>query len=262
MLPLSLSAKEALSKVEAVLVSKSWKDFDAGEIRLALVPYYLYNYHYHTEEENEGKSIVSSSKDGLLVLNGFSLKVEEKLVKVIQENMDTSNQEAPEIEFETKTTPITKATQDHILKVKTAEFFKISKENVVVSNVKKVMLPMYESFITVQKKTHEIIINAVNGDIYGIEEVPTREKGFIEITQETLQDLKDPKAWLEYTKGLAIETRKFLTEKNQPDLVAQNNKPSGSDKRLSNSLFFLSNKWVLVLIILLALFLIYLALVA
>jgi len=259
MLPLSLSAKEALSKIEAVLIKKNWKDFDAGELKLVLVPYFLYDYHYHTEKDVEGKKIVDFSKDGVLVLNATSLKIEENLVKVIQENLDKSNQDAPAIEHEVKKNLLTKATQEHILKVKTAQFFKIPKGNIVVSNVTKIMFPLYESFITLLGKTHAITINAVNGEVYGTNDVPTREKGFMEITQETLQDLKDPKAWLTYTKGLAIETRKFLADRNESNIV------NNSDKKLvgsgnKNSRFsFLSSKWMLIVIIILALFLIYLA---
>jgi len=260
-LPLSLSAKEALTKVETVLRQKNWNNFDSGELKLVLIPYYLYNYNYHTEIEKEGKTIVESSKDGMLALNGSSLKVEEKTVGVIQENLSKTKQDAPPIEHEVKTTSLSKATQEHILKIKTAEFFEISKDNVVISNVKKVMFPMYESFITIEEKTHEIIVNGVSGDVYGIEEVGEREKGFIEITKETLRDLKDPAAWLKYTKGLAVETGKFLRgQETNPGEESSDGNVSvvPSESKLS----FLTSKWFLVLIIILALFLIYLAFIA
>ena len=84
-MPLSLSAKQALIKVETVLREKNWKDFDAGELKLVLIPYYLYNYHFYTRAEKEGEVFVQSSKDGVLALNGTSLKVEEKTVKIITE---------------------------------------------------------------------------------------------------------------------------------------------------------------------------------
>jgi hypothetical protein len=259
LLPLSLSAKQALIKVETVLREKNWKDFDAGELKLVLIPYYLYNYHFYTRAEKEGEVFVQSSKDGVLALNGTSLKVEEKTVKIITENIGKGEQIAPAIEHEVKKSPLTKSTQEHILKVKTAEFFKLSIDQVVVSNVKTVMFPMYESFITVQGETHEIIVDGVSGNIYGIEEVGEREKGFLEITQETLQDLKDPRAWVEYTKGLAIETRKFLAEKESiPIQNASEVNVAPSASKLS----FLSSKWIFVLIIVLALFLIYLAFIA
>jgi len=259
MLPLSLSAKEALSKVEAVLNNKNWKDFDSGELKLVLVPYYLYGYHYHTEKEVDGKKIVESSKDGVLLLNASSLKIEENLIKLFQNNVGEPEQEAPKIEHEVKKNLLSKTTQDHVLKVKTAEFFKIAKDNVVISNVKLIMLPLYESFITVVGETHEIFINAVTGEVNGTSEVPSREKGFMEITQETLRDLKDPKAWLTYTKGLAIETRKFLADKNESLSSATNDKKVVGSNKDVIKLSFLSSKWILVLIILLALFLIYLA---
>jgi hypothetical protein len=258
MLPLSLSAKEALSKIEEVLTEKNWKDFEGGELKLVLIPYYLYNYHYHTEAENEGEVFVQSSNDGLLSLNGFSLKVEKETTNIIIEKTSELVGTAPQVEHEIKKSPITKSTQEHILKIKTAEFFKISKNNVVISNIKQVMIPMYESFITIDGKTHEITVDASSGNIYGTSEVEEREKGFMEITTETLNDLKDPKAWVEYTKGLAIETRKFLSEKKEKVPVEIEEKMSAPS---INKVSILSSKWIYILIIILALFLIYIAFV-
>ncbi len=256
MLPLALSAKEALEKLNKILAEKNWKDFEAGELKLVLVPYYFFSYHSHTEKEVGGEKIVSSSKDGMLALNGSSLLIEDKKTNIIKENLQKLDQEIPQIEHEVKNSQITKSNQDHILKIKTAEFLQIEKDNVVISNVKKIMFPMYESFITIKKETYNIIISAVDGEVYGIEKVPEREKGFLEITQETFRDLKDPKQWVEYTKGLAVETKNFLTEKKH----SPSDVPEVSIKTLGkNKLSLLSTKWFIILIILLALFLIYLA---
>jgi len=256
MLPLSLSAKEALAKIGEVLSQKNWKDFDGGELKLVLVPYYLYNYHFHTEAENEGEVFVQSSKDGQLALNGSSLLVEEKITNLILENTDKVTEQAPEIKHEIKKSVITKSTQEHILKIKTAEFFKINKDNIIVSNIKQIMIPRYESFITVAGKNHEISVDGTTGNIYGIEEVAEREKGVVEITQETLHDLKDPKAWLIYTKGLASETRKFFVEKKDMPQVKNEEK---AVVPVVSGVSILSSKWIYVLIIILALFLIYIA---
>ena len=262
--PLTLSVKEALQKINKILAEKNWKDFGVGELKLVLFPYYFYSYHSHMEQEENGKNIVNSSKDGFLVLNGFSLNIEENNVKMVKDNIEKLTSEVPLVEYEVKNSQINKSTQEHILKIKTAELLHLEKENVIVSNVKKIMVPMYELIITIDEKTYGITINAVNGEMYGIENILEREKGFLEITQETLRDLRDPKAWVEYTKGLAVETKKFVLDKN----YSNNKKSSKKNNSKNDSTVFemkfdvITNKWVIILIIILALFLIYLAFIA
>jgi hypothetical protein len=253
-LPLIVPVEEALKKISLVLTEKNWKDFEIGTLKLSFVPYFIFTYHYYIESEKNGKKIIESSADGQLVLGGKSLKIENGLLKIISENIPKAISSPPSVEFEEKETQITKKTQDAVLQTKAAEFFKIPRETITVSSIKKILIPFYESFITLEENTYQITINALDGKLMGVEKVPSREKGFIEITKETLGDLKDPKAWLQYTKGLAIETAKFISGKNSSE--ASSSKETKSSKV---NISFLYSKYLLLLIILLALFVIYIS---
>jgi len=265
-LPVSIPAEKALEKVKQILEEKNWRDFESGGMKLSLFPCFYFTYHYFLEEEKEGKKIVSLSKDGLLALNATTLKADEKLARTIKDNSEKADNTAPEIEFEEKESMVGRESEEKVLQVKTAEFFSAPLDNVVISNVKKYFVPVYESFITIEGTTHDIRINAVNGEVEGIEDVPQREKGFLELTRETFSDLKEPKAWLDYSKGLAKETGKLLASKDNAD-----NKSNEMPKQVNESepvqspggsfgLSFFSHKYFLLLIIVLALFLIYVAL--
>lgn len=253
LLPLTLSAEEALKKISEVLKEKNWTDFESGELKLVLIPYFLYTYHYHTQSEENKEAVVKTTKDGTLALNGATLKVEEETVEIIHENLNKLAKEIPQIEHEVKKSLITKSTQEHLLKIKTAEFFSLPKDNVVISGIKQYMIPMFEMFTTIAKENYDISVNAVTGNVYGVDKVPEREKGFMEITKETLNDLKDPKQWLIYTKGLASETRKFLSEKESKE------EPNIDQAPKIEKVSILTSKWMYILIIILALFLIYIA---
>ncbi len=255
-LPLKVPVNEALAKVEKVLREKNWEDFSLGTMKLVLVPYFYFNYHYYKEKESSQGKIIESSVDGFLALNGVELHIEEGTAKIIQKNLKETTNNSPEIEFSELETSIGKKEQDEVLKFKVAEFFQIPKQNVVISSSKKYSLPLYETFITIGKETYQININAINGELIGIEKVPEREKGFVELTKEVIHDLSTPKGWLKYSKEMLIDAGKKA--KKLPKQKLLKNEKS-VDKKVKINLSILSNKWVMILIILLALFLIFIA---
>ena len=140
--------------------------------------------------------------------------------------------------------------------IKVAHFFKLPKETVVISSLKKCFLPVYETFITIGEKTHKINVNAYGeGNIVGVEDVADREKGFIELTKEALEELSTPKGWVNYSKGIVNEVGKSLSG-NQKETTA----PKEKNVNPGFDLSFFASKWFIVLIMILGLFLIYLAL--
>jgi hypothetical protein len=253
LLPLNLSVDKALSKIKKVLKEKNWDSFDLGEMKLVLVPYFYFNYHYYKEKESEGEKVVEASGDGVLSLNAFELKIQEVTTKLIKENIEKAKNEAPEIEFSQLASELDKKEVKNILTFKTAEYLKLPKQNIVISSIKNVFMPIYETFITINKKTHKININAVSGEVLGIEQVPAREKGFIELTQETLNDLSKPENWLKYSKEILLGTGKKAKEKTKDTIKVQ-------EKKEKSFMSIFEKKWFIILIIILALFLIFLAL--
>ncbi len=253
-LPVNMPVNEALEETQKILKEKNWLNFELGSLKLVLMPFFYFNYHYYREKENNGEKVIESSVDGFLALNGSELRINEDITDLIKNNLKTITNTAPEIEFEEKETSVEKREQDEVLKFKTAEFFQIPKDNVVISSARKLFVPFYETFITIEKNTFEIKINAVTKEIIGIEEVPEREKGFLEITKETIEDLSRPEGWIRYSKELLVGGSKKIPK------VVSSKSSQEKKKSFSMDLSFFSTKWFLAIIIILALFLIFLAL--
>ena len=259
LLPIQLKEKRVASQIKQALNEKN-RELDIPSPKLVLSPYFLFNYHYFTEKDEQGEKIVAESRDGLLALDGNSLKIDVDIAKLIKNGMKSTSNEIPELDFEEKETLVDKKQEANVLKFKTAEHFKISKSNVAISHAKKFFVPFYEYEITIGEKKFALIINVSDNPkkdsdivIAGIDSVPIREKGIMEVTQETLEDLTKPEAWIDYSKGLLRETSNlFVSENGKPIAkeATQNTKVNAS---------VLSSKWVLILIMLLALFIIYLA---
>jgi hypothetical protein len=261
LLPQTISVDQALSKVRKLLAEKNWSDFDGGVVKLILVPYFYFNYHYFVEKNNADKKIINKSIDGFLAIDANSLKVDEKIAKLIKSNIKNLISAVPDMEFEELPINIEKNEQKTVIGLKIAEFFKIPKQTVIISSIKKCFLPLYETNITIQNKIYKININAcVENELMGIEKIPIREKGFAELTKETLNDLSTPAGWVTYSKGLFGEvTKEVVSTTKEVSKTTKEKIITTKENDFKFNFSFFSNKWILGLIIILGLFLIYLA---
>nr|HPM85972.1 hypothetical protein [archaeon] len=103
---------------------------------------------------------------------------------------------------------------------------------------------------------YKLNINAIEAFIEGIKEVPNRQKGYLEVTKETINELKTPSNWIKYSKEVVEETISFMT--NPKKKSNQNNSTSTKFKKNNKqiSLEVFESRGVLLLIILLAILLI------
>jgi 5-hydroxyisourate hydrolase-like protein (transthyretin family) len=235
-LKINVNLEEKLAEIKKNLDKKFWKNYELTPPKLLITPYFYFFYHYYKLENN----VISESFDGRLALNAVTLKIENSdLITKNQTNTDNKlNQE-----FIQEETLITKQIEKKILKYKASEYFKIPRTQIIISRIKKIFVPNYEIEIKIVDKKYKILVNATNGEITGFEKIPQREKNNLEITIDTLNDLKDPKSWIDYSKGLFKESKKELTFK----------------KKFKLNLDLLTEKRMIFLIIIMGMILIYLS---
>lgn len=256
LLPLNASIPKLTQKIKEELKKKDWNEIEIQKPTLVLVPYFLYNYHYYTEHKDGDKGLIKDTFDGVLIINGHTIRIEENLVELIKHNWKKSIQNTPKEKFEEKWNNIDRKQQNEVIQLKTAEYFDVPKQNVIITSVRKVLLGFYLTTVKVDHQEFEIKINALNEEIKGLEKVPFREKGIVELTKDTFSDLKKPKNWWVYTKELFAETKKDKNKKKE----SSGKEGQISFPKIKINLSIFSTKAILILIIILALFLIYLAL--
>ena len=170
------------------------------------------------------------------------------------------NNVEPTMPFEVKDALIDENEEAEAIKIKAAEYFKVPKINIIISHKRTILIPYFVTFITVKEGTFGVKMNAVTGEIIGVEKLPKRERGYLEITAETLKDLKRPGAWAEYSVGLVKETSKLFSDKKMNKELKEKNlseeklTSSGLEKFLRK---ILESKTILLIIIFLALLMIY-----
>ncbi|MFA6268368.1 MAG: hypothetical protein WCW13_05505 [archaeon] len=257
LLPINITVASAEESIKKKLVAKDWHEYELKPLKLNLVPYFLFNYHYFIENGGDGKSTVKSTVTGVLAIDGHDVKVREDLVELLKHNWKKSSPEIPRGEFHEKWNNVEKREQDEVLQMKTAEYFKIPKQNVVVSNPKKMMLPLYLTTVKIEETEYSLIVNAIDGAISGIKEIPSREKGYMELTRETINELKKPSAWIKYSKEALFDGAGVIGTK----ISGENGKEASPKKgKTGIDLSFLDSRLVLILIILLGLLLVFMGL--
>ena len=220
LLPINASIPKINQQIKEKLTKLDWreKEIEIKQPTLILVPYFLYNYHYYTEHKDDKKEIIKDTFDGVLVIDGHSIKIEEDLVELIKHSWSKSTQTTPKEKFQEKWNNINKNQQNEVIQLKTAEYFGVPKQNVIITSTRKVLLAYYLIKVKVAGKEFEIKINTLNEEIIGMDKILPREKGYTELTKDTLNDLK-PKNWWIYTKELFSDTKKqFKKLKTNPKL--------------------------------------------
>ncbi len=200
LLPINITASGATDLIKKELEKRNWHEYELKPLKLFLVPYFLFNYHYYVEDAIDSKRTVKKTIHGILAVNGHKIVVREDYVELIKHSWKKSHSDIPKGEYDEKWCNIEKREQDEILQLKTAEYFNVPKSNVVVSSAKKFLLPLYMTTVIAGRKEYALTINAIDGKIEGISGVPNREKGYLEVTRETINELKTPSNWLKYSK--------------------------------------------------------------
>ncbi|MDD3159639.1 MAG: hypothetical protein PHQ98_01590 [Candidatus ainarchaeum sp.] len=241
LIPIEIQSSKSISEIENKLKEKFWNSYNIAKPKLIITPYFYFFYHYYKLKDN----VIEKSFDGKIALNGSNLKIDIDATSLISKKMNNLINQLDQ-EFTQEETLITKATEKKVLRYKLSEYFLVPKEQVVISRISKYYIPFYEIKITINKKDYIVKVNASDGKIFDLDKIPAREKSNIEITIDTINDLKNPKSWASYSKGLFNETKTGI-KKIKP-------------KKIKFDSSFLTEKWTIVLMILIGLLIIYFAL--
>ncbi len=198
--PISFEIEKVAGLIEATLKKKNWQSFDRGEVKLVLQPVYIF---YYDAVFEEGGKPSGKGERGRLALNAETAELNKGLAETMPPDNKLVKELPDDYPLIVRKPLFSAAEAEKIALLKTSALIGADRNNVVLTGFKVVYYPMWLAFVTVKEKTYELEISAVTGEIFGEEQVPEREKGFVEITKETLHELKEPGAWVKYSKEIA-----------------------------------------------------------
>jgi len=196
-LVLSVRVQDILSILESILKERNWKDFELANLKLVYTPFYLFNYDILVESDKDGQSS-SEGTSGLMAINAVNGKLEPLLVDIIEKQSVAYEKEiSHDVQYEVEAIALTKEEVKDSGRVKLAAQLGLKKENVTISGVRAIYWPIWFIFVELSSMVQKVEVDGVTGTPLNIEEVPEREKGWLEVTADTLTKMKSPRGWAE-----------------------------------------------------------------
>ena len=205
--PVSFSKEELDGLVKETLGGKHWRDFKTVSTTLLFEPYYFFSYDvfFEKKQEETGALIVSDTQAGTMALNAVSGEFDEELSALAEESEPEILKDSPVpegVEAEVERVGLSEQEVKRIAPMRLAAKLEVSKTNVEISGIKLAFVPFWRAEVEIGGKTFELVVNAVNGEVASEEEIPYREKSLLELTGETLSELKSPNAWVDYSSRI------------------------------------------------------------
>jgi len=200
-LALVVKTQDILSILESILKERNWKNFELANLKLVYNPVYLFNYDIIVEEQ-KGNQTVSQGTSGLMAMNGINGKLEPSLVDVIEKQPVSYEKEiSHDIQYEIEQPAVTRDELKDSGRVKLASQLGLKKDSVTISGIRMVYWPIWTVFVELSSMVQKIEVDGVTGYPLNIQEVPEREKGWLEVTADTLQKMKSPSGWADLSSA-------------------------------------------------------------
>jgi hypothetical protein len=201
-LPVSFSVEEAVGLIESLIKSRYWGDFRVGSLKLIYLPYWFFSYSACEETEGKKGRETKEVSSGRAAISGITGVPDEAAAAAFPAGKSLLKKADTSYPFEVLKSVFSFPEAKETAAVKIASSISQAKENVIISGLEKAYIPVWSVSAEVGGKSYRMEISAVSGEIIGEEEIREREKGWLEITSETIEELKSPGAWVEYSKQI------------------------------------------------------------
>lgn len=202
-LKLTVGVQDIITVIEDLLREKNWKKFELMNFKLVYVPMYVFNYDVLMEQDVQGQTF-SQGFSGTMALNAVDSKLEPVVTEILEKQpVEYEKDISHDFEYELEKPAITREELKDTCQIKMAGKFNVSKSSIAASGFRLVYWPIWRVFVTLPKRIQKINIEAVSGYTLNIEEVPEKEKTWMEVTADTVDMLKTPGGWMKLTKSAA-----------------------------------------------------------
>ncbi|PIO06345.1 hypothetical protein COT29_01520 [Candidatus Micrarchaeota archaeon CG08_land_8_20_14_0_20_59_11] len=184
-----LTPEAALSIIQKSLAQKGWKKHEVADIKLVYTPFWTFSFDVVTGGQGP-------TPTGRTALNAFSGDLNDLVPVILDRPIKRSKNAQEGAEVESTNVTQHEAKETAAMKI-AAHVGGITKDMIAVSALNKIYVPFYRVWVNVADDTYKIEVDAAMGAPAGLDEIPTRKKGWDEATSETIDKMKSPKGWVE-----------------------------------------------------------------
>ncbi len=193
-LQITISESDLAGIIKAIMKSRHWKKFQVASANLVLVPHWFFNFDVYYEAG--GKVETYSSQ---MALNAVTGELNPIIVEIMKEIPVETTKNAPE-GAKVEGVAISKEEAKNVSQIKIAGELGIPKDKITTYGFRLMYIPVYRTWISLGRRIIRLDIDAISGSPLNESSVPERERGLLEITAETIEQLKTPEGWVDYSK--------------------------------------------------------------
>jgi hypothetical protein len=210
--PISFNSDDIEDFIDSFVKKRHWNSFEIKSEKLVYVPFYLFVFESFSESEGKQKNakIVSGSQSGSMALNALTSELVEDSSELSNEEL--SNKPTENYAFEIQKPKIQEKDAEKIAVIKLSSKMGVPCENIIISSIELAYLPVWFVAIECGKKEFIFKINACTGKTVNEIDIPERNRGFGEIADETIYELKKPSAWAKYSSEIASDTVSWVSK--------------------------------------------------
>jgi len=199
-LTLNIGVQDILGILEDILKEKNWTNFEVANLKLVYTPYFLFNYDTLVEADIGGQAY-SQGFSGLMAMNAVTGELEPTLTQIM-ESQPVSYEKEPshDLQYELETPVFSNEEVKEAAKLKMAGQFNLPRKAVSITGIRVIYWPTWKVFVSLPRRTQRMDVDAVSGFPLNFEQVPTREKTWLEVSKETIGKMKTPGGWAEISK--------------------------------------------------------------
>ncbi len=182
-LKMELTPEAAIGIVQKEVNRKGWKKFDLSDILTVYTPFYIFSFDVIAE---------GGAPPGKAALNANTGEINEFVPSLLERPIQKLRKTAEGIEAEIEPTNIKESEVEKVASVKIANMLGAKRENIVISAISKIYIPMFRLWLDVAGDSFKVEIDAALGYPTGLELIPKREKTWDESTSETIRKMQSP----------------------------------------------------------------------
>lgn len=207
--PILFPYTKILSHFGELLKAENWLYTGPQCTKIIFRPYWIF--HYEIFSDPPGK--------GIKHLHSGTMKINTQNNRLFPfENIEYANlthqinQPEYKVELEVQKPALEKADAEKIARLHLASQFEVDQDKVLLTDFKMMYIPIWTLKATLDKNIHIFHINANTGRLMEGTSIPQKSKGIPDFLDETLEELKSPATWLNYTQSIISDVIGFFTK--------------------------------------------------
>ncbi len=186
---LRLTPESAIGTLQKGVAKKGWKKFEVQQIRLVYVPFYVFFF----DVTPTGGNPISAKT----AINAYSGELNDFIPALLDQPLKKTKQTAEKYSPEVESTSISSAEIKDTAQAKVAAQVGVPRDQVAISAVSKYYFPFFRVWANVSDDQFKFDVDGCMGAAMGLDNVPGKEKGWNEVTSDTIDKMKTPSGLLD-----------------------------------------------------------------